>query len=356
LRWRHVGTLRERFAVAGYIVSRTDRIGDLILSLPVAEAIKQGDPGAEVYYVTSPRTSEIARACPFVDGVIEYDETSGGIGQVFELARAVKALGAETALVLRPTLKVALAFALAGIPRRVGTAYRYYSFLFTRTVREHRKFAEQHEAEYNLSCLRAVLDVGDGRYSPVIRVDGAAESFARESMKERDLEHKGFVIVHPGSGGSARNLTLRSYARLADIIESKFALRVLVTAGKDELPLIDEMDGQRSRESLRLAGIPRLLDLAAVVAQARLFVSGSTGPMHLAAAMGTPTLSFFSPVRSCSPRRWGPMGDAVTVLMPPVPECPTCKGDTCEYFDCMDMIEEAGIVEALRGVLGTPAA
>jgi ADP-heptose:LPS heptosyltransferase len=340
--------------LAGYIVVRTDRIGDLILSLPVAEAIKQGDPGAEVYYVTSPRTSEIARACPFVDGVIEYDESTGGIGPVFDLARAVRALGPETALVLRPTLRVSLALALAGVPRRVGTAYRYYSFLFTRTVREHRKFAEQHEAQYNLSCLRAVLDVGDGTYTPVIKMDAAAGGFAREAIKERDLEHKRFVIVHPGSGGSARNLTPKSYARLADIIESRFALRILVTAGKDELPLVDELDSHRSRESLRLTGIPRLLDLAAVIAQARLFVSGSTGPMHLAAAMGTPTLSFFSPVRSCSPRRWGPMGDAVTILMPPVPECPTCKDDTCEYFDCMEMIEEAGIVEALSAILGQP--
>jgi ADP-heptose:LPS heptosyltransferase len=340
--------------LARYIVVRTDRIGDLILSLPVAEAIKEGDPGAEVCYVTSPRTSEIARACPFIDRVIEYDETAGGIGQVFELARAVKKVRAETALILRPTLRVAIAVALAGVRRRVGTAYRFYSFLFTRTVKEHRKLAERHEAEYNLSCVRAILDIKERTYTPVIKVDEAAERCARDVMKQRDLKHKGFAIIHPGSGGSARNLTLRSYARLADIIESKFALRVLVTGGKDEIPLVDEMDGYRSGESLRLTDIPRLLDLAAVIAQAKVFVSGSTGPMHLAAAMGTPTLSFFSPVRSCSPRRWSPLGDTAAVILPPVPECPTCKGDTCEHFDCMDMVEEYRVIEALRAIFEQP--
>ncbi|GAF81003.1 unnamed protein product [marine sediment metagenome] len=111
------------------------------------------------------------------------------------------------------------------------------------------------------------------------------------------------------------------------------------------------MDSHRSARSLTLTGIPRLLDLTAVIAQAKLFVSGSTGPMHLAAAVGTPTLSFFSPVRSCSPRRWGPMGATGTVILPPVPECPTCKGDTCEYFDCMALIGEDKVVEALRAIL-----
>ena len=337
-----------------YIVVRTDRIGDLVLSLPVAEAIKDGDPGSEVHYVTSPHASEIARACPFIDGVIEYDETSRDVRGVLRLAREVKALKPATALVLRPTLKAAAAIALAGVRRRVGTAYRYYSFLFTKTVKDHRKFAERHEAEYNLRCLGAVLDLKKRSYVPVVRVDESAESFAADALKRMDLKHKGFVIVHPGSGGSARNLTAESYAGIADLVESTFALRVLVTAGRDEVSLVDQMDRYRSARSLRLTGARRLLDLAAVIREARLFISGSTGPMHLAAAVGTPTLSFFSPVRSCSPRRWGPVGSAGTVIMPPVPECPTCRGEACEYFDCMELVEEASVVESLRTALEGP--
>jgi heptosyltransferase-3 len=340
--------------LARYIVVRNDRIGDLILSLPVAEAIKDSEPGAEVYYVTAPQTSEIARACPFIDGVIEYDETSGDIGEVFRLARAARAVGPTTALILRPTLKTAIALVLARVPRRVGTAYRYYSLLFTKTVREHRRFAEKHEAEYNLSCLRAVLDVKERSYTPVVKADESAGRFADDALKQMDLKDKEFVIVHPGSGGSARNLTPKCFARLADLVESVFGLRVLVTAGKDDLALVDEMDSHRSTRSLTLTGIPRLLDLAAVMARAKLFVSGSTGPMHLAAAVGTPTLSFFSPVRSCSPRRWGPMGSGGAVIMPPVPECPTCKGDTCRYFDCMALVEEDKILEALSTALAGP--
>jgi ADP-heptose:LPS heptosyltransferase len=285
--------------------------------------------------------------------VIEYDETSGKPSTVLELIRAVRTLRPETAVFLRPTMKAAVAFLLAGIPRRVGTAYRYYSLLFNTRVKQHRKFAERHELEYNLDCLRAVMEVKDRTYTPKIEVDASADSLAGKVMDERGLKAKDFVIIHPGSGGSARNLPLRSYAWLADFIESTYKTRVLVTAGQGELDLVAEMDTHRSGRSLMLTGIPRLLDLAAVIGKAKLFISGSTGPMHLAAAVGTPTVCFFCPVRSCSPRRWGPVGDQNTIIMPPVPECLTCRGSACEHFDCMALIGQDRILAALTPLLAS---
>jgi ADP-heptose:LPS heptosyltransferase len=159
------------------------------------------------------------------------------------------------------------------------------------------------------------------------------------------------VIVHPGSGGSARNLPLRAYAGVADLIEDVLNVRVLVTGGKGEAEVIEEMDSIRSRASVRLVDTPSLLELAGVIQQSRLFISGSTGPMHIAAAVGVPTLSFFSPVRSCSPRRWGPAGLSNLIMMPEVPECPTCKGTVCEYFDCMSLIPIDRIRESLVRLL-----
>lgn len=334
-----------------YLVVRTDGLGDLILALPVAEAIKASRPEARVYYAVAPETAEIASACPFIDGVIEYDETSRGPASILRLVRAVRGLRPAAAVFLRPTMRGALACLLAGVPCRVGTFYRYYSFTFSKRVRQHRKFAQLHEVEYNLEVLRTVLTPPDRCYRPVISVASSAAAFADKVIREHDLKERGFVIIHPGSGGSARNLPLASYARTADLIESEFGTRVLVTAGSDETGLVDELDAYRSARSVTLAGVPRLIDLAAVIERAALLVSGSTGPMHLAAAVGTPTVSFFSPVRSCSPRRWGPVGNASTILMPPVPECPTCEGQSCEHFDCMSLITDDMIAEALAPLL-----
>jgi heptosyltransferase-3 len=328
-------------------VIRTDRMGDLILALPVAESIKKAVPGAYVAYVVSPRMSGIARACPFIDDVIEYRERAGGIRGMLGLMREVRRRRLDAAIFLRPTLRAALAVLLAGVPLRVGTAYRFYSFLFNRRIPEHRRNAEKHESEYNMSLVGSILPGGVKAGPPRIEIDIGHERSAVETLERHRLERKKFAIVHPGSGGSARNLTPAAYARLTRFIEDELAIKVAVTYGPGEEGLVDAVDALRGKPSNAIRGPDDLLGLAALIENASLFVSGSTGPMHLAAAVGTPTLSFFAPVKSCSPRRWGPLSPAAAVIMPPVPECPTCIGPRCPHFDCMDLIKEGTIAAAL---------
>jgi heptosyltransferase-3 len=139
-------------------------------------------------------------------------------------------------------------------------------------------------------------------------------------------------------------------------MEDEAGVKVVVTHGAGEEGLIDRVDSLRGRESRGLKGPANLIELAGFIESASAFISGSTGPMHIAAAVGTPTLSFFSPVRSCSPRRWGPVADTRRIIMPPVPECPTCVGSRCAYYDCMDRIDMQAVTEAVRGLLGPPPA
>lgn len=339
--------------VGAFLVFRTDKIGDLILSLPAAEALKEAKPGARVTFVVSPRISEIARGCPFIDAVIEYDETSSGVPAVLRLARDLRAVGAETAFFLRPTCPSALAALLAGVPTRVGTAYRYYSLLFNKRVREHRRYAERHEIDYNLNVLAAALDLKSRAYTPKIVVPAASRDYADKALEQLGLRRKAFVIIHPGSAGSARNLPVRSFAKLADLIEGKLKISLLVTAGPTDGDVVREMDGSRKIKSRTLIGPPTLLGLAGLIAEACVFLSGSTGPMHIAAAVGTPTVSFFSPARSSSPRRWQPAGAIKHVISPPVPECPRCIGSRCQYYDCMERIDIEQVVRSTEKLLTT---
>jgi len=339
--------------VGNSLVVRTDKIGDLLLSLPVAEAIKEACPDARVTYLVSPATAELAGACPFVDAVLRYDETRPGPRPLFEIASVIGRTRPDVALFLRPTLRTALGAALAGVPVRVGTSYRYYSGLFTRRVREHRSVAARHEIQYNLSLLEALVPLEDRARLPRIRLPEGSRAYAQQALRERNLQPGPFVVVHPGSARSARNLPAAAYAELADAVESNFGIRVLLTAGSEEAGLVELIRGRMRTVPAVLAGAPGLLDLAAVISQACAFVSGSTGPMHLAGAVGTPTVSFFSPVRSCSPRRWQPVGERKRVILPPVPECPTCVGEKCPYYDCMERIEPEAILDALGQMLQT---
>jgi ADP-heptose:LPS heptosyltransferase len=337
--------------VKRFALIRTDRIGDLVLSLPVAEAIKEALPASFVAFIVSPYNAAIAKACPFVDDVIEYDEKTDRPGGLVRLTRSLRRGAFDAALFLRPTLRAALAAALAGVPVRVGTAYRFYSLLFTRRVPEHRKHAEKHESEFNMALLASVLDPPRTGYRPRIEIGAASRLFAERLIGELGLDRRNFAIVHPGSGGSARNFTPGGYAWLADYIEDDLGVKVVFTSGPGEGPLIEKIDSLRGGESTKVHGPVNLMELAAFIENAALFISGSTGPMHIAAAVGTPTLSFFSPVKSTSPRRWGPLTDKSRVIMPPVPECPTCIGVSCEYYDCMDRIHKPAVMEAARALL-----
>jgi ADP-heptose:LPS heptosyltransferase len=87
-----------------------------------------------------------------------------------------------------------------------------------------------------------------------------------------------------------------------------------------------------------VVGETTLKQLGALMERAELFVSNSTGPMHLAAAVGTRVLAFFPTLFGCRARRWGPWGEGHIVMEPPVPECPRCEPEKCRYGDCMRMI------------------
>ena len=339
----------KRFALI-----RTDRIGDLVLSLPVAEAIKEASPGSYIAFVVSPYNAAIARACTFVDDVIEYEEKADRPGGLVRLTRALRSGAFDAAVFMRPTLRAALAAALAGVPVRVGTAFRFYSLLFTHRVREHRKHAEKHESQFNMGLIASVLGPQRAGHRPRIEIDPASRRFAEGVMRDLGLERRNFALLHPGSGGSARNLPPGGYAWLADYIEGELGMKTVFTSGPGEGPLIERIDSLRGTQSLKVPGPAGLIDLAGLIENAAVFISGSTGPMHIAAAVGTPTLSFFSPVRSTSPRRWAPLTDRGRVLMPPVPECPTCIGEKCEYYDCMDLIERTAVREAARALLKSP--
>jgi ADP-heptose:LPS heptosyltransferase len=317
----------------------------------VAQALKEARPDCEVHYVAAAGTAEIARACPFIDGVVVYSERERAWQSTRRLAGELRRLRLDAVFYCRPTPRAALAGLMAGIPLRVGTAYRYYSLLFNRRVREHRKYGDKHESRFNLNLLEAAIPLRRHDYEPRIDLAPADTDFARTFLQREGLRRGGFAVVHPGSGGSARNLPPASYARLADIIELDMGFPLLVTAGSAERSLIEHMNSLRRTRSRVLVEAPGLTKLAAVIKEARLFISGSTGPMHLAATVGTPILAFFPPQRPCSPRRWGPMGSGHTVIMPDVPECRDCTEEACELYDCMDRIGLEGVAARVAQLL-----
>src|SRR5438445_1344766 len=345
------------------LLVRPDGIGDEILSLPVATALRRAMPGARLSFLSSAYAAPVLAHHPDLDEVLTVtgQETFGELVRLFRQGVAPAASVAATsrrsgvqfdaAIFLKPFRRLMTAAWLARVPLRVGTGYRWYSFLLNRRVYEHRSDFTRHESAYNLGLLRG-LGLSPGEVTPprLVVTDKEREwgrSLLGESSRLR-------VVVHPGGFSSRlwkpvhyRNLVLHLAQAGREVLLTGNAAdrdKFRTEAGISQWP-----DGPRD-----LMGVLTIRQLMAVIAESHAVVSLATGPMHLAAALGVPTVSIFDPRRNNSPTRWQPLGMGL-VLKPEVPTCEKCIYEACPYWDCLDRITvetvEERVIQALARAL-----
>lgn len=293
------------------LVSRTDRMGDVLLATPVLTAIKKKFPNCFLVMLVNTYTKEIIEGNPNVDEIIIYEPKE----TVSSLTEKLKSCKFDTAVILYPRWYIALACYLAGIKNRIGVGYRWYSFLLNKRVYIHRSKVEKHELEYNFDLLE-LLDIKMQREMPFIVYGEKEKQFAKKILENNKIKLSDKIIaMHPDSGKSAENWSTQNYAKLADALQNK-GFKLVVSGTKSDKTIADEMISQMNAKPPILLGETSIKQLAALLEYCKLFISSSTGPMHLAATVGTPTLSFFPNARVRSPKRWGPWGNKHIVLQP----------------------------------------
>ncbi len=335
------------------LVIRTDRIGDLIASTPVFESIKKTYPDSYVAAMVSPYTKDLLKNNPFVDEVIVYDENGvhKGLSGLTGLAKELKEKRFDAVVTLYSKFRLGLLVYLAGIPKRIAPATKIAQVLYNYRVTQRRSRSVKHEADYNLELLK-VLGVEQPVRKVGLWIDTESDLVADAFIRQAGLTTARIIGIHPGSAGSAKNWGPGRYSQLADELISKYGYSVVLTGSVKEKDLLDKVSGSmKNKPSIYIPD--NLLQLAAILKKVKVFVSSSTGPMHMAAALNIPTVSLFCPIKACTPVRWGPVGNRQHVLMPPdVPPCYKCIGEKCEYYDCMDMITIESAAAAVAGLAG----
>lgn len=282
------------------LIVRPDHIGDLVLTLPMARCLRENYPKLRIEFLVSNYNEPVLKYVNYIDGHITLDNTHSQPGHLISLLNKA---GYDIAIFAKPGWLTAFAAFAADIPVRIGTARRPYSLLFNIKLNYSRKHSDYHEAELNLMLLRALgIRPGMKALFPEIQVDLSAIAGFPEPVNSES-----YVIIHPGSKGSAPNWPLGWYINLAAKLSR--LIKVVMT-GKDEIiPEIPE-------------GVISLIDktdfdgLMSVISGASLFISGSTGPLHVAAACGVPVIGLFPDHPVLGPQRWGPRGKYVTYLTP----------------------------------------
>ena len=305
-RANEVRTPGEPFpGVRRLIVVRDDRLGDLLLSLPAVDALRRTYPEARLALLVRPELATLARRVGGVDEVVE------GASDRRALRRRIEDYGPDLIVCISRGATVPLVAARAGVPHRVGAGYRAYSPLFTRSVAERRRRGGRHEAEYALSFAHRAGDWPADANFPL-----SVSSTAREpvtSWLEASQVDAPFVVLHPGSGGSCPRWPTANFIELAEELLGEGG-QVVFSIGPEDDACVASLDGAPPS----VARLPRfssdLRRLPALFERATLLVASSTGPLHLAAAIGTPTLGLYAPWSSCAAARWGPYAQNGWVL------------------------------------------
>jgi heptosyltransferase-2 len=332
------------------LIVRTDRIGDVVLTLPMVPALHAELPWLRISMLLRSSIRELVDGFQGLDTILNYDE-KGKPKAFFTLLTELRKRRFDLVFVVHPTFRLALLTLLAGIPRRVGTGYRWYSFLLNKRVFEHRRTAEKHEAEYNLSLLQAIGCDVRSVPSIALTISAEARNAAAQEIKRLGMaESNKIVILHPGSGGSARDWSSQNFADLAKALKTD-GCSVVITGSSLEESLVAEVVKRSNGTVATSTGRLSLKELAAFIRLARLFVSNSTGPLHIAAAEGVPVIAFYPPIPECSPQRWGPLTEKQVVFTADSALCQRCKGGPCQGTDCMDQITVDQVLQAARRLL-----
>ena len=294
------------------LIVRNDKLGDFILSLPVFSLIKQYCPNSEIHAFVPKYTSELAGINESVDQVIIDPGASAKLSEQIKILKKIRAEKYDAIITLFSTTRVGLFSFLSGSRYRLAPATKLAQIFYNHKLTQRRSKSAKPEYEYNLDlAIKYLSDNGvlvkDYPQTPYLKFDKNEIDTIRDGFyKAYKIDtHNKLVFIHPGTGGSATNLSIQQYASLAKNIYIKNKLTFVITAGPTEIDYAKKLaDSLKDIPYVIYHSTNGIVHFSKIIQLCDLFISGSTGPLHIAGALDRPTAAFYQRRRSATPLRW----------------------------------------------------
>lgn len=294
------------------LIARSDNLGDNILTLPLLYAAKNSFPNSEVHLLTSEIPSELFQTIEFIDKIIV--KSNSNLKELFSDEKY------DLFIAARPQKDEAVTAFTSRVSFRIGTAFRIFSFFYNVWLFEHRKDCKLHESEYNFNLLKRIKPEAEYRKFYDFNL---GEKFEKDTIERFSITDKNFIIIHPGSKGSSFDLPIETMINFLNLfLTTDDEHQIILTGSIDEKSLCNEIlqtvnSNHRSRIQ-DLSGSLKIRELAAMIKYCNLFVSNSTGPIHIAGVMNKKIIGFYPDVVPLKPSRWKPLSDKSVILTPGV--------------------------------------
>ena len=321
------------------IISRTDNLGDVILTLPLVGYLKAMVPGIKIYFVGKGYTKPIITQCVFVAKFLDREA-------VLQDPAIMSSLRADTIFFIYPDKELAKLSKQIQIKRRVATAHRWFNWIYCNHLVDFSRFRSAlHESQLNFKLLRPFklnYDIDIFELPSYYGLSAGQHDFSSILCKERFN-----LIVHPKSKGSAREWPLQRYMQLVQSLPPD-QFKIFITGLKEEGEAIErELPELINHPGVtNLTGKMNLEELTTFISQADGLLACSTGVLHLAAALGKYSLGLYSPMKPIHPGRWMPIGKNATHLVLDK-DCSACRGKA--ECACIQSITVESVKEKIFG-------
>jgi heptosyltransferase-1 len=338
------------------LIVRLSAIGDVVVTTPVTRALRQAFPAAYLAWVVESRAADVLEGNPYLDAVIRWDRKRGGLTlrEAAALRRLLRPHRFDLALDFQGNLRSALAARLSGARIVVGRqgVKEGAALLYHRRVPREPEVLSSRQRSLNL--LRSI-GVESGDREMVVAVDASLRGQAEEALRAAGAPaNQPYCCLVPATTWAQKHWFAESWAVLATAVARRFAVAPVVLGGPTDTDLADQIAGESGVPVVNLAGRTSLRGAAAVLQGARFAVAVDTALMHIAVAVGTPTVGL------CGASWWYGFQDYAPfeLVREPLPCSPCLHHPTCEgRHDCMRAITPQRVLDAIgRLIPGGPRA
>lgn len=328
-----------KFTPNNVIISRTDSIGDVVLTLPVAAVLKAHFPGIKIGFIGKSYTRAVIEACKNIDEFIDEEDF---------MTKHVTVLGQKPEAILHVLPKPSIAFQAKKlrIPWRIGTTNRIYHWLTcNKLVRLSRKKSILHEAQLNIKLLEPF---GITENFSLVRIGSL---FGLEKIQPLPLAFSKLIdrdkynlILHPKSQGNGREWGLKNFISLIGLLDQK-KYKIFISGVQRERELLTPIFDEVGNKVTDITGLMNLNEFISFISACDGLIASGTGPIHLAGALGIDAFGIYPPIKPIHPGRWAPLGPKAQAFVLDK-FCDDCKGNKAACH-CITEVKSVWLANAL---------
>jgi heptosyltransferase II len=331
------------------LVRATNWVGDAVMSLPALRALHERFPAAEISILAKPWVADLYGREPFCHRVIPYTPTN--LASKWRQGRALRSEHFDVAILLQNAFEAAAVAFAAGIPERIGYARDGRSLLLTQAISvPKRGEIPRHERFYYLELLRRAGILDKLPESEMIRLEGAPAARVAGLERFRALGLGETIVgISPGAAyGTAKQWLPDRFAATASRVAHDLGANIMVFGSASERELCGFVAEACTRPAMNLAGQTSLAEFIDMAAACRVYLTNDSGAMHIASALGVPTVTVFGATDDVGT---GPTGPLARIVREPV-ECSPCLRRECPIdHRCMTRVESDRVAQVALDLL-----